>query len=420
MKIESPENYLSRIEELENRLAEAEQLIEAIKAGEVDAFALNRGNKQEIFTLQSGDYAYRVLVENFGGGAVNLSEEGLIVYSNTAFHEMLNLSYEKVIGTSIFPFIHPSSQDTFRKFFKTGLAGQCKGEINLLSANKMIPVYVSLTSLYPSLPTVGMIITDLSEKKKQEEKLIRQNEELEKANNELQAFAYISSHDMQEPLRKIQAFSSWIVEKEAGNLTERGRDLFRRMQATAKRMQSLINDLLSYSKMKEGIGIFEMTNLNEMVEQVKEEMKEELVQKNAMIHMEDLGSIPIIPFQFRQLLRNLVSNSLKFSKPDQPPIIKIKSHIAKGNRFNGKKLVHDADYCHIRISDNGIGFDQQFSEKIFDVFQRLHNKDEYTGTGIGLSIVKKIAENHYGAIYASSTLNEGAEFHIILPVKQKE
>src|SRR5688572_6803669 len=140
------ENYLKRIEELENRLAEAEQLIEAIKAGEVDAFAVRSENQSEIYTLQSGDYAYRILVENFSEGAINITEDGLIVYSNKYFHELLGLTYEKVIGTSINDFIHPESRATFHSLFSLAIDGQSKGEIKLIAETKIIPVYISLTS----------------------------------------------------------------------------------------------------------------------------------------------------------------------------------------------------------------------------------------------------------------------------------
>jgi len=180
MEIDSTESLLLRIEELENRLAESEQLIDAIKAGEVDAFAFRTNNKSEIFTLQSGDYAYRVLVENFSEGALNLSEDGLIVYTNNYFHKLLALPYEKVIGNSVFHFIHSSSIGTFNDLFKSGLAvGQSKGEINLSAGEKIIPVYVSLTSLHPTLPTVGMIVTDLTEKKRNENELREKNKFIE-------------------------------------------------------------------------------------------------------------------------------------------------------------------------------------------------------------------------------------------------
>lgn len=181
MQTQSKENLLSLVEELKKRLGEAEQLIEAIKAGEVDAFAVNKNNQPEVFTLQSGDYTYRVLVENFSEGALNLSEDGLIVYSNTSFHEILKLSYQKIIGKNILEFIHPESKETFKKLFRKGLAGQSKGEINLIGANGIIPVYVSLTSLYPKLPTVGVVVSDLRERKIHEQILL-QKKQLEIAN----------------------------------------------------------------------------------------------------------------------------------------------------------------------------------------------------------------------------------------------
>ena len=138
METVSIQNLLSRISELENRLAESEQLIEAIKTGEVDAFALMKNNKPEVFTLHSGDYVYRILVENISEGAVNLSEDGLIVYTNSYFHDFLKLPYEKVIGNSFFQFLHPDSQETFRELFKKGLGGQSKGEVTLQSGKNTL------------------------------------------------------------------------------------------------------------------------------------------------------------------------------------------------------------------------------------------------------------------------------------------
>jgi PAS domain S-box-containing protein len=530
-------------QELANRLEEAEQLIEAIKAGEVDAFAFNRDNQSEIFTLQSGDYGYRMLIENITEGALTLSEDGLIVYTNNYFHQLLGISYEQVIAKSVLDFIHPASKETFHQLFKKGLAGQSKGEINLQSGEKIIPVYVSLTSLYPTLQTVGMIVTDLTEKKKQEDTLLRseekyhrmisevqdyaiilldnegiiqnwnkgaerikgykpeeiigksfslfyteedrkkyipeklleqakqtgkatdenfrirkdgtkfwgsivitalhdnqnniigfvkvtrdlterkkaeeeleaKNTELEKMNKELRSFTYISSHDLQEPLRKIQIFASRIIEKEQGKLSDNAKEQFTKMQIAAKRMQTLIEDLLAYSRTNTLHRKFEKTDLNKIVEQVKEELKEDIKEKHAILEATEMCKVNIIPFQFRQLMHNLIGNSLKFSNPNRPPHIKIKSQIAKGIEFNNEKLLPQNEYCHISITDNGIGFEQEYAEKIFEVFQRLHGKSEYNGTGIGLSIVKKIVENHNGIITAESELGKGARFDIFIP-----
>ena len=171
MRRTSEENYLARIEELESRLEEAENLIEAIKEGEVDAFAITTNDKQEVFTLQSGDFAYRILVENINEGALNLSEDGLIVYTNKRFHQLLQLPYEKVIGKNIENFIHPESLELFEQLFSRSLTGDCTGEIELLAGSTAIPVYISLTSLRPNLDTVGMIISDLTEKKQAEKEI---------------------------------------------------------------------------------------------------------------------------------------------------------------------------------------------------------------------------------------------------------
>ncbi len=241
------------------------------------------------------------------------------------------------------------------------------------------------------------------------------NLQLGKMNKELKTFAYISSHDLQEPLRKIQTFSTQIVEKESQNLSEEGKDKFRRMGNAANRMQTLIDDLLAYSRTTTQERKFEKADLSAIVEEIKDDLKEELQQKHATIENNEMCEAKIIPFQFRQLLLNLINNSLKFSNPKKNPHIEIKSEIAEGIKFNNKKLAKDVKYCHIRFSDNGIGFEQQYSEKIFELFQRLNGKSEYAGTGIGLSIVKRIVENHNGVITASGELDKGATFDIYIP-----
>jgi light-regulated signal transduction histidine kinase (bacteriophytochrome) len=235
-------------------------------------------------------------------------------------------------------------------------------------------------------------------------------------NKELQSFAYISSHDLQEPLRKIQTFASRIVEKEVENLSDKGKDYFKRMQDSALRMQTLIDDLLAYSRTNSADRKFENTDLNKIVEEVRADFNEELKEKDASIVTTGLCELRIIPFQFRQLLQNLVSNSLKFADPARLLTISIASEIANASEFQNKRLLENTNYCHISIADNGIGFDQQFSERIFELFQRLHGRQQYKGTGIGLAIVKKIVENHAGIITACGELNKGATFDIFLPV----
>jgi PAS domain S-box-containing protein len=241
------------------------------------------------------------------------------------------------------------------------------------------------------------------------------NDALAKMNKELQSFAYISSHDLQEPLRKIQTFVSRIMEKEFAKMSDNSKDDFTRMHLAAKRMQTLIDDLLAYSRTTTSQRKLEKKNLNLMVNEVKEDLKEEIKEANATIETTEMGELSIIPFQFRQLLHNLIGNSLKFAKENLPIVINISSEIAEGKFFHDDKLVVDKKYCHITFSDNGIGFDPRYNEKIFEVFQRLHGKAQYDGTGIGLSIVKKIVDNHEGVIYAKGELNKGATFNIFIP-----
>ncbi len=240
-------------------------------------------------------------------------------------------------------------------------------------------------------------------------------EELRIANKELLAFTYISSHDLQEPLRKIQTFAMVILEEENKNLSDEGKFNFERMRSSAERMQQLIEDLLAFSRISTTDHKFEKTELSTIVEEIKTELKDAIQEKRATIESNELCCASIIPFQFRQLMYNLISNALKFANPKVPSQIIIKSSIVKGSKLNTEKLSPEKNYCHIIVKDNGIGFEPHFGERIFGVFQKLHNKEVYGGTGIGLAIVKKIVENHNGIITATSELNKGATFDIYIP-----
>lgn len=426
MKNGSNEVLYKRIQELEERLEESDQLIDAIKAGEVDAFAISNADQSEIYTLQSGDYAYRVLIEEFEEGALNVTEGGLIVYTNPYFCKLLNKSYQQIIGSKISDFIHEDSLDSFRDLFQKSLTTGCKGEVNLIGENGPIPIYVSLSSLQPKLPTVGIIITDYTEKKKTENVIQKYQEHLESNNNELKvnnaelaSFVYVASHDLQEPLRKIQMFASRITELEFESLSQSVQQYVGKMQQAAHRMQNLIKDLLTYAHTNKPDYTFSNNELKELVEEVENDLKEEIISSGAIIECKEMCDADIIQFQFKQLLINLISNSIKFSQPDKPPHIVIQSRKVRGHEIGEISKVSSVDdYCHFRISDNGIGFEQQYSEQIFEVFKRLHTQTEYPGTGIGLAIVKKIVDNHDGSICANSIPNQGTTYDISLPYRK--
>jgi PAS domain S-box-containing protein len=247
------------------------------------------------------------------------------------------------------------------------------------------------------------------------EKIEMKNKKLEQANKELESFSYIASHDLQEPLRKIQAFTSRLLQKENDNLSEWGKDVFSKVQTSANRMQRLIEALLSFSRLDKAQDAYEHVDINHLLEEVKINLNEIIIAKKATIVSEPLPVFQVIPIQFQQLLTNLISNALKYSKPDVAPIIKITYGMKEGKLIPGNSIHDKNKYHHLTFSDNGIGFDPQYSEKIFELFQRLHGKSEYEGTGIGLAICKKIVDNHHGFINATAEPNNGAEFNVYIP-----
>jgi signal transduction histidine kinase len=241
------------------------------------------------------------------------------------------------------------------------------------------------------------------------------NQELEKSNRELAAFSYVASHDLQEPLRKIQIFSDSILHSARDRLTEKGKRSFERMGVAAKHMKQLIVDLLAYSQVTNAKPGFEFTDLNKIVNVVREEMKEQIDAKHMKLEVGELPELNVIRFQANQLFTNLISNSLKFAKPGGQPRISISA--TRVSSIERPETIREVGryYWEIVFSDNGIGFEPEYAGKIFEIFQRLHGSSNVEGKGIGLAICKKILDNHEGMIIAKGVVNEGAEFRIYLP-----
>lgn len=265
---------------------------------------------------------------------------------------------------------------------------------------------------------------EVQERKMSEEKIKELNRQLleniarlESANKDLDRFAFMASHDLQEPLRKIRIFSDLLFVKYKDMLDEDGKMNIVRIQGAAERMQALIKDILTFSKISIEKGTFVKTSLNSVVDEVLNELEAQVQEKNAKIIVDKLPTLHVNPGLIRPLFYNLISNALKYCKKNISPVVNIRSEMPNVLPEANTKPIENR-FCRIYVQDNGIGFDQKYSEEIFGMFKRLHLNSEYEGTGIGLALCKKIVEEHNGYISAKSKLNEGSTFIISLPVKQ--
>ena len=251
-------------------------------------------------------------------------------------------------------------------------------------------------------------LLDITERKRAEQALQEQAEKLVRSNAELEQFAYIASHDLQEPLRKIQAFGDRLKNKYEQSLGPEGLDYLVRMQNAAARMQTLIQDLLSLSRVTSQAKPFAMVDLNDVVQTVVSDLEVRIERVGGRVEVSALPVIRGDRGQMAQLLQNLIGNALKFQKPGEQPVVKVYS------QFLTEKT-GGANVWQVLVEDNGIGFDEKYRERIFQIFQRLHGRSEYEGTGIGLAICRKIVDRHGGSITAHSTPGSGATFIITLP-----
>ena len=246
--------------------------------------------------------------------------------------------------------------------------------------------------------------------------LAASTEALGRSNRELEQFASVASHDLQEPLRKIQAFGDRLQAKYADGLGEQGREYVERMQASAARMRNLIDALLTFSRVTTKAQPFVPVDLAATAREVVSDLEGRLQQSGGRVEVGSLPTIDADPSQMRQLLQNLVANALKFHKPAEPPLVRVEARLLNGASGNGRT---DLRY-EIAVCDNGIGFDEIYLDRIFEVYQRLHSRQEYEGTGVGLAICHKIVERHGGSITAKSAPDQGATFLVTLPVQQSK
>ncbi|MBC7948844.1 MAG: response regulator [Chitinophagaceae bacterium] len=331
----------------------------------------------------------------------------------------------------IFITAHDYDEDYIFKGYKMGGVDYIYKPINPQLLRVKVSVFVELYRKNQQLmaherkllATNRSLQKEIEERRASEEKvrslnaqLVENNAHLKAVNEELDRFAYVASHDLQEPLRKIMVFSDKIMMKETQDKeTEK---YFKKIVSSSERMQSLINDLLSFSRHSTSSSDFKKTDLCELVREAMGELEIEIENTGAQLNIAELPVIQVIPSLMRQLFYNLLSNAMKFRRKDVKPVVTLTAELMKseGYEFPGKPIETE-HFWLITVSDNGIGFDPKFAEDIFVVFKRLHSYHEFEGTGVGLSICKKIVEKHHGFIKAVGTVDEGSRFLIGIPDK---
>lgn len=369
--------------------------------------------------LLNSQELYKTLAGNMPDSVVFLFDNHLnISLADGASLEGLNLSRwpeEKHLPTL---FEDPAFQEIVNVLEEVFDGHEKNMEMELFGTIYKVDI-IPVKNVDGSITSGILVLRDFTEIKKYQDELELRINDLNRSNKNLEQFAYVASHDLQEPLRKIRTFGGRLTDKYGEELGSEGKDFLHRMQNAAERMQIMIDDLLSYSRLSRGDQPFVATSLTEVIQNILSDFEITIENKKAEIHVNKLPSVDAMPGQMQQLFQNLISNSLKFSKPDKPPVISIGYETLSANELPLLLKQKHQRYCKITVQDNGIGFDQRYAERIFTIFQRLHGRSDYAGTGIGLAICKKIVENHGGEISVQSQEGEGTTFSIIIPFKHK-
>ncbi len=387
-------------------------------------------------SAQQSENKLRSLLENSSDITTIMNEKGYFEYLSPAMEKVLGYNNESLLGTHMYRLVHPDDVEYMLKAYTDNI-GQYGKNINLEYRLKHSDgTWLNLDGigqifLDAETDTTRVLINarDVTAKKADEFKLHEYTKKLQLSNRELQDFAFVASHDLQEPLRKVQAFGDRLADKFGDKLGDNGLDYLERMQSASRRMQTLINDLLTFSRVTTQAKPFVSYSLNKILADVVSDLEVKIEDTKAEVSIEDLPSFEMDTTQMRQLFQNLIGNGLKFSKPEVSPVIKIWCEAGKPKDSNTSTvLTYDftkttelpQGFCRIYVEDNGIGFDEKYLDRIFTVFQRLHGRTEYEGSGVGLAVCRKIVERHNGHITATSNLGSGAKFIITLPLNQTE
>jgi PAS domain S-box-containing protein len=388
-------------------------------------------------SAQKNELKMRSLLENSTDITSIMNESGHFEYLSPAMEKIFGWNNEELLGTHMYRLVHPDDVPHMLKAYTDNI-GQFGKNIALEYRFK------HADGTWHDLDGIGQIFLDVetnsnrvlinardvTARKADELRLREYTKKLQSSNRELQDFAFVASHDLQEPLRKVQAFGDRLSDKFGDKLGETGLDYLNRMQSASRRMQILITDLLTFSRVTTQAKPFIAADLNKIVGEVLSDLEVKIEDTKAKVTIENLPKFEMDTTQMRQLFQNLVGNGLKFSKPDTSPVINIRSETNHPDDQSFDHIIFDdftiidseipKGYCRIYVEDNGIGFDEKYLDRIFTVFQRLHGRTAYEGSGVGLAVCRKIVERHNGHLTAKSQPNNGATFIITLPLTQTE
>ncbi len=408
------DQLVQEVAELRARLEEAEETMRAIRSGAVDALVVDSPEGQKVFTLKGAEHTYRMLVETMSEGALTMGLDGIILYSNASFANLLCRPLEKVIGTSLHDYVEPSQRHAFEELLTRSKRPR-RREFNLISGEGgTVPVYLAMSALTveDGSEAIGTVVTDLTEQKHAEE-LARDKGELEKlvalrtaslqaTTDQLNAFCYSIAHDLRAPLRQQTAYGRALLEDCAEGLNDAGRTYANRIVAAAERLQQLVDDLLTYATLCRQDLPRKSTVLSQVIEQACSDLADPIAMLKAQICV-DLPVTHVMAHEatLTQAVANLLSNALKYMAPDVKPQVRFWSEAREG-------------LVRLWVEDNGIGIKPEYHNRIFGVFERLHRKEEFPGTGMGLAIVQKGIQSMGGRVGLESSPGRGSKFWIEL------
>ncbi len=365
---------------------------------------------------QESETRYQELVENANSIILRMDTKGNVTFFNEFAQKFFGYSEEEILGQNVLETIVPKTESTSGRGLEDMMEEMVKNpgaftnhvNENISKDGRRFWIAWANKIVFDENRKACEVLcvgNDITERKRAEEELEKTAQELVRSNRELEQFAYVASHDLQEPLRKINAFSDLLMGKENVGLDEESKDYLKRMRSAATRMSRLIQDLLAYSRVTTKQTPFETVDLKQTVDEVLSDLEVRVKETGGKVEVGVLEKISADPLQMRQLFQNLIGNALKYRKKEVPPVVKV------------IPSMEDKHFYEIKIEDNGIGFDEKYKDRIFAPFQRLHTREEYEGTGIGLAICKKIVERHGGVLEVHSQPEAGSTFIIRLPKK---